>query len=43
MWAAELLVVERATTAERGLNAVKVQLAETEAVKVCLAKTEAVL
>ena len=30
-WAAELLMVERATTTERGLDAVKVHLAETEA------------
>ena len=29
-WAAELLMVERATTTERGLDAVKVHLAETE-------------
>ena len=30
-WAAELLVAERATAAERGLTAVKVHLTETEA------------
>ena len=31
-WAAELLAAERATTAERGLDAAKVHLAEIEAV-----------
>ena len=31
-WAAELLTMEQVTTAERGLDAVKVHLAETEAV-----------
>ena len=31
VWAAELLAVERATVAERGLDTAKVHLAETEA------------
>ena len=31
-WAAELLVVERATAAERGLDAMKVHLVKTKAV-----------
>ena len=38
---AELLAVERATAAERGLAAVMVQLSETEAAKVRLVETEA--
>ena len=38
--AVELLVAERVTTAERGLDATKVQLAETKATKVQLAETD---
>ena len=40
---AELLMVERATTAEQGLDATKVQLAETEAVEVRLVETKVAL
>ena len=43
-WAAELLMVERVTTAEQGLEATKVCQAETEAtLQKSLAETEAVL
>ena len=41
--AAKLLAVERATAAERGLDAAKVRLAETKAVEVQLAETEVAL
>ena len=42
-WATELLAVERATATKRGLDAMKIRLAEVEAAEVRLAETEAAL